>query len=188
MATFRNHVFAALIMNTLLVVSSVLGKLKCDLSHPSGLQWDVFYGRSYNVVSEFCKQQAQDEANALSWKVDINGNRQQPAMEERSPPITPNTYKNYQVNLVWTPHRDFVSGLCPQSCLQTYQDIAQSHCGHTGGESNIMAKNGTSDIGCGQYSWFITEAARPSLTLSYEPSQPIPTEDTSSRTATKTFM
>ncbi|KAK1963912.1 hypothetical protein LY78DRAFT_682913 [Colletotrichum sublineola] len=131
MTNFRNRVFTALVINILLVVSGVLGKLTCDLTHPSGLQWDVFYGQNYNVVSQFCSQQGRDEANALSWKVDINGNRQ-PAIAERSPPVTPNTYKEYRVTLIWTPDKGFASGSCSRSCLQTYQNIAQSYCGHTG--------------------------------------------------------
>ncbi|KAK2054178.1 hypothetical protein LY76DRAFT_608605 [Colletotrichum caudatum] len=100
------------------------------INDPSGLHWDVFYGQKYNVVSQFCSQQGRDEANVLSWKVNINGNRQ-PAIEERSQPVTPNTYKDYRVNLRWTPNKDFVSGSCPKSCLQTYQDIAQSYFRNT---------------------------------------------------------
>ncbi|WQF76911.1 hypothetical protein CDEST_01925 [Colletotrichum destructivum] len=117
---------------------------------------------------------------------------------------------NHEVDLKWTPHKGFVSGSCPKSCSRAYQEIAQSHCkptedmifsphntmieiyqqvgGHAGGESNAMAKNGTWDTGCGQYSWSITQTDHSSSTISYEPSRPIRTENSSSRIATETVM
>ncbi|WQF77083.1 hypothetical protein CDEST_02097 [Colletotrichum destructivum] len=95
---------------------------------------------------------------------------------------------NHEVDLKWTPHKGFVSGSCPKSCSRAYQEIAQSHCGHAVGESNAMAKNGTWDIGCGQYSWSITQTDHSSSTISYEPSRPIRTENSSSRIATETVM
>ncbi|KAK1506525.1 uncharacterized protein CCOS01_16577 [Colletotrichum costaricense] len=171
------------LLGTLLTVPGVYGQLECAIEDPSGLQWDVFYGPRYNLVSQFCKQQSQDEANSLSWKVDINGNELSP-LQDRSPPVTPSTYKEYGVQLSWTPQASFVTGSCSRSCAKTYQDTAQSYCGHTGGEGNSMAKNGTWDIGCGRYSWSITEVNHSPPTTASEPSQPHCTSTPSCQVAT----
>lgn len=201
--TASRDLFATLwLLGTLLTVPGVYSQLTCAIECSSGLQWDVFYGPRYNLVSQFCKQQLQDEANPLNWKVDINGDELSP-IQDRSPPVTPSTYKEYEVQLSWTPQESFVTGSCSESCAKTYQDIAQSYCkraeahrayivhadslstgGHAGGESNSMAKNGTWDIGCGRYSWDITQVNLSPPTTASEPSQPHCTPTSSCQVAT----
>ncbi|KAK2036282.1 hypothetical protein LZ31DRAFT_243312 [Colletotrichum somersetense] len=184
MTAFRDHIFITLVIDLLLVVTGVLGELQCAMDYPSGLQWDVFYGGKYNVVSEFCNQQQQDEANPLNWKVNTNGNRLHPIVKGRSPPVTPSTYRDLVVQLIWTPHKAFAQGSCLKGCFETYQEIAQSYCGHTGGESNLMAENGTWSSDCGQYSWVITQSDNSPPTAAPRTNMTSSILNTSSRVAT----
>ncbi|KAF4473942.1 hypothetical protein CGGC5_v016986 [Colletotrichum fructicola Nara gc5] len=128
---------------------------RCEMDHGSGVQWDAFYGPKYNVVSNFCNGKTENDLVPLVWYVDMEGIRKT-TVNQRSPPVTPGIYENYEVRLEWAPQEPFNSNTCLRTCLEAFQDVASSPCGHTGGEGNAMAKNGTWDVGCGNYSWSIS--------------------------------
>lgn len=99
----------------------------CSMDEPAGLQWDVFYGAKYNVADPFCDEVGKNQQSALSWIVDIRGNMV-PQRQVRSPPVTPDTYKDYKVGLSWTPKQGFNAASCARDCKSTYQSIAQTPC------------------------------------------------------------
>lgn len=101
---------------------------QCSMDQPAVIQWDVFSGSQYSVAAQFCNAVTASQANPLSWTVDIYGNQQTSKLKQRSPPVTPDTYKNYQVSLVWIPAVGFNPSTCPQSCNATYQNIAEGPC------------------------------------------------------------
>ncbi|KAL0929479.1 uncharacterized protein CTRU02_215645 [Colletotrichum truncatum] len=128
---------------------------ECTMKYPAGMQWDVFYGPEFNVVSTFCEELQNGGAGGLFLTVNTTGYIQQ-HRTIRSPPVSPSTYKGYRIRLGWIPYIPFDSEKCLMDCLEAYRDIARGPCGHTGGTGNIMAKNGTWNVGCGEYSWGIT--------------------------------
>jgi hypothetical protein len=48
------------------------------------------------------------------------------------------------------------SGSCNTDCNDAYSSIADSPCGHQGGEQNGMTASASLDVGCGSYSYKIT--------------------------------
>lgn len=73
-------------------------------------------------------------------------------IDKRTPPTDPDTYKDYHVFLRWESSGSFS---CPVSCAEAYRAIADSPCGHTGGDQNAMARSGFLNVGCGTYSYDI---------------------------------
>lgn len=100
----------------------------CSMDKPGTIQWDVFYGGQYNVANQFCDEVGKNQQSPLDWIVDIRGNRVPPKRRVRSPPVTPDTYKEYKVSLLWTPKEGFNAAICAQDCRSTYQSIANSPC------------------------------------------------------------
>jgi len=79
----------------------------CAMDKPAVVPGSIFAGSKYNVVDHFCDEVAKKPEDKLNWIVDINGNQIKPkrrAVEARSPPVTPDTYKDYTVALSWAPN------------------------------------------------------------------------------------
>lgn len=98
------------------------------MDKPTIIQWDVFSGTQYNVAAKFCDAATKNLMTPLSWTVDIYGNQQTRKLNERSPPVTPDTYNNYKVDLNWKPNAGFDVSTCSKSCNATYQSIADGPC------------------------------------------------------------
>lgn len=97
------------------------------MDNPGRMQWDAFHGSEYSVASKFCDEVEKNQRNSLSWVVDSKGS-QLPRKFRRSPPVYPDDYKDYKIELTWKPQDGFRSKSCPQSCMDTYQRIANSPC------------------------------------------------------------
>jgi hypothetical protein len=85
------------------------------------------------LVDHFCDEVAKKPEDKLDWIVDINGNQIKPkrqAVEARSPPVTPDTYKNYKVALSWAPnlHPAFNASDCVKGCKDAFRSIAGGPC------------------------------------------------------------
>ncbi|KAK3485229.1 uncharacterized protein B0T23DRAFT_43756 [Neurospora hispaniola] len=146
------------------VVPTATAHPECQMDQPGILPWNIFDGSEYNVVSHFCSEVDRQPASSRSWIVDTKGNKI-PVLKQvkpsysisnkRSPPTTPDTYKDYRVSLQWRPSPSSAQSDCPMSCAEAYRAIADSPCGHTGGEQNVMALSGSLDVTCGTYSYHI---------------------------------
>ena len=103
---------------------------KCAMDKPGIMQYDIFYGSEYNVVSGFCDEVGKDQESAAAWIVDSEGYKipNKNKLISRSPPVTPDDYSTYKVELIWEPQEEFSSGSCPMSCLDAYKSIAQGPC------------------------------------------------------------
>lgn len=153
------------------VIPTATAHPECQLDQPGILPWNIFSGSEYNVHGQFCSEVERQPASSRSWIVDTKGNQipllkkvkaAKPAssvdldssssINKRTPPTTPDTYRDYRVSLQWKPSS---SSSCPMRCADAYRAIADSPCGHTGGEQNVMALSGSLDVACGTYAYSI---------------------------------
>lgn len=159
---------------------------ECKMDQPGVLPWNIFSGPEYNVHSHFCAEVDREPASSRSWIVDTRGNpipllkkikvddddaafssspesssspisSRSLTTTKRTPPTTPDTYKDYRVSLQWKPSTSAPASSCSMSCASAYRALADSPCGHTGGEQNVMALSGSFVMGaaCGTYSYSI---------------------------------
>ncbi|KAH7627823.1 hypothetical protein B0T09DRAFT_402499 [Sordaria sp. MPI-SDFR-AT-0083] len=103
------------------------------MDQPGILPWNIFSGSEYNVHGQFCSEVERQPASSRSWIVDTKGNQipllkkvkaAKPAssldldssssINKRTPPTTPDTYRDYRVSLQWKPSS---SSSCPMSIL-----------------------------------------------------------------------
>jgi hypothetical protein len=127
---------------------------ECDTNDASTVPWNVF---SDGVYKGFCDKIAGDKNTALSQVVDSKGNvippKRRRSILGRTPPPDPDAFEGFTFALDWSGG----DGSCDSDCATSYYTIAQSPCGHTAGEQNIMASEGKLDTGCGIYSWKISK-------------------------------
>lgn len=100
----------------------------CSMSEPGVMQWSVFSGPQYSVADTFCQAVSDDPYSEIHWVVDSSGNRIPDKLKERSPPVTPDTYKDYKIALAWTPRSGFWQGSCTRSCKAAFDSIANGPC------------------------------------------------------------
>ncbi|CCC05490.1 hypothetical protein SMACR_09287 [Sordaria macrospora] len=112
------------------------------MDQPGILPWNIFSGSEYNVHGQFCSEVERQPASSRSWIVDTKGNQipllkkvkaAKPAssldldssssINKRTPPTTPDTYRDYRVSLQWKPSS---SSSCPMRCADAYRAIADS--------------------------------------------------------------
>ncbi|KAF9873214.1 hypothetical protein CkaCkLH20_09377 [Colletotrichum karsti] len=137
-------------------------------SSDSGLQWDIFYGKKYNVVQKFCQAVSDDQQAAHAWVVDEFGNETSSKSRKRSPPVTPKTYKDYRIGLEWKPDSSLSEDPCPRSCTEAYEAIANGPCGQNGRQGLTLAMSGSWNIGCGTYSWNVKPPSKKEPTARLE--------------------
>lgn len=137
----------------------------------SEIPFNVF---SPSIFSNFCK--SVDPKTQLSQIVDASGNvippkaKERAVVQKRTPPPNPSSYTGYTIALTWTGG----DGSCNADCGSAYSNLANSPCGHQGGQQNVMAKAGELDTGCGKYSYSIT--APPASTPTPPSPPPTPTQ------------
>lgn len=73
--------------------------------------------------------------------------------EKRTLPASSKNYPNYRTTLKFKPSK--AGGKCDLDCSKAYSIIADSKCGRTAGQQNIMASEGSVDVGCGTHSYSI---------------------------------
>ncbi|PIA96168.1 hypothetical protein CB0940_10524 [Cercospora beticola] len=123
----------------------------------SGIPFNVFSSTDTNVYGQFCFRA--NLKSPVSWTVDAHGSQKltQHALEKRTPPPNPRAYEPYSFDLEWHPESN-VDG-CRQtiaSCLHAFAALADSPCGHQGGQQNVMTSKGEFLIPqCGKYSYTI---------------------------------
>ena len=148
---------------------------KCDDNALSGVPYNVFSSSAGNVYSKFCDAVGKAQQTKLTWTVDSSGNQKTSSSrrsghDRRTPPPNPSAYSSYNFELDWAP----ASGSCNTDCSDAYSAIANSPCGHQGGEQNGMTASASLDVGCGSYSYKITgpqvppPAGPPAPTLSVQ--------------------
>jgi hypothetical protein len=129
---------------------------KCNVDDISKFPANLF---NQAVYSKFCKD-LKDLKTGQKWTVDsagsqVNKKRRDSEIrpQERSPPVSPKNYPNYRTTLEFAPGKH--SGQCDLNCAQAYRLIADSNCGRTAAEQNIMASEASVDAGCGTFSYKI---------------------------------
>lgn len=152
----------------------------CDTDKISGIPYNVFHGSdtgSTDVYGKFCDALINDHKQQLNWIVDAAGNRDTSALRhsKRTPPPNPSAYSQYSFELNWKPSSDKA---CSSDCQAAFASFAISPCGHQGGQQNVMAAMGSVDVGCGTYSYNITERQS---TESPDPDPPKPPKPTLGR-------
>lgn len=103
---------------------------KCDKDMLSGVAYNVFNG----VYGKFCEQidkdQGEDKDNGLGWVVDSHGNkiphRKRSWLVGRTPPPNPDSYSDFNFELVWDRKDDKGKGKCTTSCKTAYDTITLS--------------------------------------------------------------
>jgi hypothetical protein len=136
------------------------------MADSSEVPWNVF---SPNVYTSFCSTiNGGHKSKGLTQIVDSRGNAT-PAKEAgtekrdifaRTLPPNLDTYSGYTFQLDWSGG----DGSCPSNCSNVFSAMAESPCGHTAGEQNIMASQTELDTGCGIYS-YKTSPPAPQLKL-----------------------
>lgn len=97
---------------------------ECNMDDASGLPYNVFQG----VYGQF-GDEVDKGGSALKWIVDSHGNRIPPKkrdLQERTPPPNPDTYKNYMIDLMWSPLD--TGATCTKSCSEAYGLLANGQC------------------------------------------------------------
>lgn len=132
---------------------------KCDTDALSGVPFNVFHDKT-NVYDRFCF--ALDSTKSLKWTVDAHGAQRQKkkrTAKKRTPPPNPDNYGSYNFELSWEV-TDAGNQGCGQnviSCRDAFAKMADSPCGHQGGEQNGMTASAALEIPqCGTYSYKIT--------------------------------
>lgn len=101
---------------------------KCNMDDASGMPFNVFNG----VYGSFCSEIGKDQKKEAKWTVDSRGNQASQAARRfaelltRTPPPNPDTYRDYKVDLKWTPAQG--DAACAKSCEDAYALIATSPC------------------------------------------------------------
>lgn len=106
-----------------------------DTDTLSRLPFNVFSGSAGNIYDDFCPAVEGDLKAELTWTVNSDGTRKE-SKRKRTPPPNPNTYVDWKFELTWSPNGD-ASG-CKSSCADAYASIANSLCGHLGGECSPL--------------------------------------------------
>ncbi|KAI9892736.1 MAG: hypothetical protein M1814_001156 [Vezdaea aestivalis] len=127
---------------------------KCDTKALSGVPFNVFHGSAGNVYDKFCDAVGKDQKTKLTWNVNAKGDlKPKRRRSKRTPPPNPDGYDSYNFELNWAPAG---SAACSPSCKDAFASIANSPCGHQGGQQNGMTAAASLDVGCGSYSYKIT--------------------------------
>lgn len=101
---------------------------KCNMDDASGMPFNVFNG----VYGSFCSEIGKYQKKEAKWTVDSRGNQASQAARRfaellaRTPPPNPYTYRDYKVDLKWTPAQG--DAACAKSCKDAYALIATSPC------------------------------------------------------------
>jgi hypothetical protein len=156
----------------------------CNVDEISGFPANLFKD---GVYSKFCSDIKDFKADQ-SWTVDASGQKETTKkrdvdvdLVERTPPTSAKNYEGYNVILHFEPHK--TDDKCLTSCDKAYYSIAQGQCGSAAAGMNIMASEGTIDVGCGNYSYSI---AAPKPTSTKPEIAPAPTTTQSSGKQGKT--
>ena len=156
----------------------------------SGVMYNVFYGqgKTLNVYDNFC-QDIEGTTNS-KWVVDAHGNQREPEPSrsklKRTPPPNPDSYDTFNFELGWEKNdANQGCGQTVQSCRNAFAKLANSPCGHQGGQQNILTSAGKMTLpNCGSYSYLITgpDVPKPAQTESPkpEPTAPLPPDMSSS--------
>ncbi|KAL8731232.1 MAG: hypothetical protein Q9181_004375 [Wetmoreana brouardii] len=151
----------------------------CDTNSLSGVTYNVLSGgaKTPSIFDKFCEQI--DGTINSKWVVDNHGNQKETAvpgsrMRKRTPPPDPDSYETFNFELSW--EKDDANNGCGQntrSCWNAFAKLADSPCGHQGGEQNGLTAAGRITLpGCGTYAYSITGPDVP------KPDQPAPPETT----------
>ncbi|KAF9877524.1 hypothetical protein CkaCkLH20_05224 [Colletotrichum karsti] len=131
--------------------------IQCGKREASGLPWTIFAGEKHTLTEQFCAEVEKNRMSKLRWIVDTEGHKLRTmSLRRRAPPVTPDTYKDYSVELGWSPKP---LG-CTKSCIDAYKFIAMGDCGHYGGQQNEMGVDGSWTDACGTYSWHVIRPQR----------------------------
>jgi hypothetical protein len=129
---------------------------KCDMDKISKFPANLF---KQGIYAKFCSD-LKDVKQEQKWTVDSAGTETGKkrrdtgdGLEKRTPPASSKNYPNYRTTLTFKPSKD--GGKCDLDCSKAYSLIADSNCGRTAGQQNIMASEGSVDVGCGTYSYSI---------------------------------
>lgn len=130
-------------------------KCEGEDEHSSTLPFNVFFDPSKDtgVFYGFCDEMDNgklDQLNNQEWTVNAKGEHQ---TRKRTPPPNPDAWKQ-QIKLKWAPNKN--NHQCGTTCKDVFKNIAQSGCGHKGGQQNEMSVRASEDINCGTYSYEIT--------------------------------
>lgn len=120
----------------------------------SGVPWNVF---SKTVYKSFCDTiNGKNKNDPFAQIVDNKGNsipiksKAKAVVSGRTPPPNADIYAGFTFPLAWTGH----DTTCQVTdCNSAFYNIAQSVCGHTASEQNVMAIQTTFHTGCGTYSY-----------------------------------
>lgn len=124
-------------------IEEMLGTVSTQLSvegdpqgDSTGLPESLFRGGIYD---KFCEELDGDMGRALTLVVDHEGNEIQPkvrrdgsqpwlprAHRPRSPPVKPDDYEGYVIELKWEPTEN--GGACPETCEESLLRVSNSQC------------------------------------------------------------
>jgi hypothetical protein len=113
-----------------------LNSPKCDSKKSlSGVPFYIFNGAQGNIYKTFCSA-ADGNQRQLNWNVDAFGVLQSTfiSVSKRTPQQNASPYKDYKFTLSWKPNANYNRSSCIQTCADAFIAIADSPCGHQGGE------------------------------------------------------
>ncbi|KAI9891101.1 MAG: hypothetical protein M1814_003300 [Vezdaea aestivalis] len=108
------------------------------------------------LAQKFCDATAKN-GNTKPFSIDLDGTAlSKRDLRARTPPPGSQEYQGFKFHYEWKPK----TGFCLQDCTAAFSSIA-AECGHFGRLVNGMKMTGSLDVGCGEYSWKITEPPPP---------------------------
>lgn len=100
---------------------------ECNKSVLSGVAYNVFNGVYGKFCEEIDKDQREDKDNGRGWVVDSHGEKKpikkRGWLEGRTPPPNPDSYSDFNFELVWDRNDDKGKGQCVTSCKKAYETI-----------------------------------------------------------------
>ena len=132
-----------------------------DTNSLSGVPYNVFSGGDLNpnIFDTFCEEI--DGTVNSNGVFDSSGNPVTGSSRKykRTPPPNASTYKSYNFKLSWTNDgaENDGCGQTVESCREAFAKLANSPCGHQGGEQETLTTAGSISLpGCGTYSYLIS--------------------------------
>ena len=117
----------------------------CDMDRASDITYKLF--RAAPVYGRFCEAVKKAPKSYLVQTVDELG-QVIPNRIKRTPPAEPDPRSGNTFDLEWSGG----DGSCASGCIESFDAMTKSPCGHIGGEQNNIAQSIEFSTGCGAYS------------------------------------
>lgn len=136
----------------------------CDMGQVSGVPYNILDdGQGHALYSGFCDNlHGLDRSIPYAETRDAHGNEiasvSKRMLHKRTPPSNPDNFNDYTFDFLWVKNK--LSNQCLANCTGAFSSMAESACGHAGGEQNDLTNDATIDVGCGFYSWKVNGPAK----------------------------